>query len=260
MRVSLANKEKSRCIRASQGRAKRPSTGPTKRDQGRPRETKADQEGPRPTKRDQQRETERDQSKRRRPVPPPGKRLQRSAPLSQSARKPATRPHPPKETLSPPSSRHDGFHARHAHPRGSGAPGSPLHSPSPELVPCTPLTSPQKALQSFYGVGPNVAARLCAKLSIHKTALVGSVPASKINSLAEKMTDMTLEMDLRRTIRDDIRRLHEMGAYRGKRHAQVSGAALTDVKDDADGFDLGIAGAGPVYSKPDQDGKEIEPP
>ncbi|KAI5819491.1 hypothetical protein BZA77DRAFT_304230 [Pyronema omphalodes] len=78
----------------------------------------------------------------------------------------------------------------------------------------------QTAIQGFYGIGPNVAARLCAKLSIHKTALVGSVPAPKITSLVELMTGMTLENDLRRVLRDDIRRLKDMGAYRGRRHAQ----------------------------------------
>ncbi|KAF8543560.1 hypothetical protein BDD12DRAFT_819625 [Trichophaea hybrida] len=76
------------------------------------------------------------------------------------------------------------------------------------------------ALQTFYGVGPNVSARLCAKLSIHKTAQVGSVPAAKINSLIDEMTKMTLENDLRRTMREDIKRLRDMGTYRGRRHAQ----------------------------------------
>ncbi|KAA8897206.1 hypothetical protein FN846DRAFT_910455 [Sphaerosporella brunnea] len=76
------------------------------------------------------------------------------------------------------------------------------------------------ALQTFYGVGPNVAARLCAKLSIHKTAQVGSLAPSKVLSLADELSGLTIENELQRKLRDDIKRLRDMGTYRGRRHAQ----------------------------------------
>ncbi|KAL7272986.1 hypothetical protein RUND412_004173 [Rhizina undulata] len=72
----------------------------------------------------------------------------------------------------------------------------------------------------FYGIGSNVSAKLCAKLSIHNAARVESLPPSKITALAQELSGMTLENDLRRKLREDIMRLRDMGAYRGRRHAQ----------------------------------------
>ncbi|KAI5857877.1 hypothetical protein BZA05DRAFT_385138 [Tricharina praecox] len=76
------------------------------------------------------------------------------------------------------------------------------------------------ALQNFYGVGPSVASKLCAKLSIHKTAQVGTLGTSKTMVLADELSKMTIENDLRRQLKDDIKRLRDMGTYRGRRHAQ----------------------------------------
>lgn len=79
----------------------------------------------------------------------------------------------------------------------------------------------QKALTSFYGIGPNVCARLCAKHSIHPMAKLASLQTPKLNELQADMAKMTLENDLRKELRDNIGRLRELGTYRGRRHAQV---------------------------------------
>ncbi|KAI5795207.1 hypothetical protein EDC01DRAFT_654503 [Geopyxis carbonaria] len=76
------------------------------------------------------------------------------------------------------------------------------------------------ALQTFYGIGPNVSARICAKLSIHETARVGSLTTAKVTDLTAELTKMDLENDLRRRLRDDLKRLRDIGSYRGRRHAQ----------------------------------------
>lgn len=76
-----------------------------------------------------------------------------------------------------------------------------------------------KSLQSFYGIGPKVSQRLMAKFHIHNTAKVGSLGDKKVNDLVAELSGMTLENNLRRQLVDNIRRLRDMGTYRGRRHA-----------------------------------------
>ncbi|KAL9605081.1 MAG: hypothetical protein Q9219_000015 [cf. Caloplaca sp. 3 TL-2023] len=75
------------------------------------------------------------------------------------------------------------------------------------------------ALQSFYGIGPQHTKRLMAKFYIHDTARVGSLADKQVLDLTAELSNMTIENDLRRKLQDNIRRLRDMGAYRGRRHA-----------------------------------------
>ncbi len=81
------------------------------------------------------------------------------------------------------------------------------------------LIKHQKSLQTFYGLGPQGVARLLAKFSIHPTAKLGDVPTKTVTSITAELSNMTIENDLRRKLRDNIRRLRDMGTYRGRRHA-----------------------------------------
>jgi small subunit ribosomal protein S13 len=58
-----------------------------------------------------------------------------------------------------------------------------------------------------------------ARFSIHKTAKVGMLNDGQINGIVAELSSMTLENDLRRQLVENIRRLRDMGAYRGRRHA-----------------------------------------
>ena len=58
-----------------------------------------------------------------------------------------------------------------------------------------------------------------SKFSIHKTARVGSLGEKQITSLASELADMTLESDLKGQMQNNIKRLRDMGTYRGRRHA-----------------------------------------
>lgn len=73
--------------------------------------------------------------------------------------------------------------------------------------------------RSFYGIGPNVCKNLMARFSIHKTARVGALRDRQLDDLAAELSTMTLENDLRRQLVDNIKRLRDMGSYRGRRHA-----------------------------------------
>ncbi|KAL8952303.1 MAG: hypothetical protein Q9222_001792 [Ikaeria aurantiellina] len=77
----------------------------------------------------------------------------------------------------------------------------------------------KSALQSFYGVGPQHSKRLMAKLYIHDTAKIGTLADKQVLDLTAELSNMTIENDLRRKLQDNIKRLRDMGAYRGRRHA-----------------------------------------
>ncbi|KAH9910025.1 hypothetical protein F4778DRAFT_775924 [Xylariomycetidae sp. FL2044] len=77
----------------------------------------------------------------------------------------------------------------------------------------------KKALESFYALGPQLSSRLMAKYTIHPLARIGTVPPKTITSLTAELSNMTIENDAKRVVQDNIRRLRDMGTYRGRRHA-----------------------------------------
>jgi small subunit ribosomal protein S13 len=58
-----------------------------------------------------------------------------------------------------------------------------------------------------------------SKFHIHKTARIGSLGEKQLTSLAGELADMTLESDLKGQMQNNIKRLRDMGTYRGRRHA-----------------------------------------
>jgi len=76
----------------------------------------------------------------------------------------------------------------------------------------------QKALESFYALGPQASARIMARHTIHPMAKLGSLPPRMITALTAELSTMTLETDARKIVQDNIKRLKAIGSYRGKRH------------------------------------------
>ncbi len=77
------------------------------------------------------------------------------------------------------------------------------------------------ALRSIYGVGPIIASQILVKAAIDPDA------APRMNELSEAQVDRIREIvdreyisegDLRRDVNQNIRRLIEIGTYRGLRH------------------------------------------
>jgi len=58
-----------------------------------------------------------------------------------------------------------------------------------------------------------------AKFSIYRLAKVGSLNDKQVTTMAEELSGMTIENDLRRQLVQNIQRLRDMGSYRGRRHA-----------------------------------------
>jgi hypothetical protein len=58
-----------------------------------------------------------------------------------------------------------------------------------------------------------------AKFSIHPWAKIGSLKNVTVMDLTAELSNMKIENDLQREVQENIRRLRDMGTYRGRRHA-----------------------------------------
>jgi len=78
------------------------------------------------------------------------------------------------------------------------------------------------ALTYIYGIGPTTANKICKKVGVDlktRTNQVSEEVLAKLRSYIEK-EKMTLEGDLRRKVSADIKRLVDLGCYRGIRHVK----------------------------------------
>ena len=75
------------------------------------------------------------------------------------------------------------------------------------------------ALQYIYGIGPTLSRKILAQTSIDPAANSDSLTDGEVNRLREVIDrDYRVEGDLRREINLNIKRLIEIGSYRGIRH------------------------------------------
>ena len=75
------------------------------------------------------------------------------------------------------------------------------------------------ALTYIYGIGPKIANDLCDQASIDKTKRVNELNDDDLNKIRELIDQKhVVEGDLRRKVSMDIKRLNDLGCYRGLRH------------------------------------------
>ena len=75
------------------------------------------------------------------------------------------------------------------------------------------------ALTYIYGIGPKVASDICIAATIDKTKRVNQLSDDEVNKIREIIDSKhSVEGDLRRKISMDIKRLTDLGCYRGLRH------------------------------------------
>jgi len=74
------------------------------------------------------------------------------------------------------------------------------------------------SLRYVYGIGPTVARNLCAMTGIRPNAKVSELSEEQLDSLRNEISKMTVEGDLRREVSMNIKRLMDLGTYRGIRH------------------------------------------
>ncbi|WPU65231.1 30S ribosomal protein S13 [Peredibacter starrii] len=74
------------------------------------------------------------------------------------------------------------------------------------------------ALRAIYGVGPKVAADVLAKVGIHGDKSSNDINEEEVQAIRTALDEYTVEGDLRREIALNIKRLKDLGCYRGIRH------------------------------------------
>jgi small subunit ribosomal protein S13 len=76
----------------------------------------------------------------------------------------------------------------------------------------------QIALTVIFGVGRSRARAICTAAGIEGTTKVKDLSDNDMDRLREQVTKFTIEGDLRREISMNIKRLTDLGTWRGKRH------------------------------------------
>jgi small subunit ribosomal protein S13 len=74
------------------------------------------------------------------------------------------------------------------------------------------------ALTAIYGVGRSRAKAICAGSGIEPTRKIKDLTDAETDRLRESITRLTVEGDLRREVQMSIKRLIDLGCYRGSRH------------------------------------------
>lgn len=78
----------------------------------------------------------------------------------------------------------------------------------------------EAALPYIYGVGPTLTRQILKKCQIDPNIRTKSLTEEQINKLAKAVEQYKVEGDLRREIQANIKRLQEIGSYRGTRHTK----------------------------------------
>ncbi|EKD48095.1 MAG: 30S ribosomal protein S13 [uncultured bacterium] len=73
-------------------------------------------------------------------------------------------------------------------------------------------------LTYIYGIGRKSSAKILNDLNINKNIKVKDLSEADLNKLREKIDKIPTEGDLRRKVSLDIKRLQDVGSYKGYRH------------------------------------------
>ncbi|MFV1972385.1 MAG: 30S ribosomal protein S13 [Thiohalobacterales bacterium] len=74
------------------------------------------------------------------------------------------------------------------------------------------------ALTSIYGVGRPTARKICAECGVQPNVQIKDLTEAEIEAIRSQVTRYTIEGDLRRMVSMNIKRLMDLGSYRGIRH------------------------------------------
>jgi small subunit ribosomal protein S13 len=74
------------------------------------------------------------------------------------------------------------------------------------------------SLRSIYGIGRTRAQAICTDAGISPNVLVKDLSEEELDTLRSQVTRYAIEGDLRREVSMSIKRLMDLGTYRGIRH------------------------------------------
>ena len=76
------------------------------------------------------------------------------------------------------------------------------------------------SLTAIYGIGLSRAKQICADAKIEPTTKTADLSAEAENELRKRIEVYKIEGDLKREVSANIKRLKDIGSYRGTRHAR----------------------------------------
>lgn len=74
------------------------------------------------------------------------------------------------------------------------------------------------SLTYIFGIGRTTAKQILAAVGIEETTKIGSLDDSQLDAVRAEVANYTVEGDLRREVSMNIKRLVDLGCYRGLRH------------------------------------------
>ena len=74
------------------------------------------------------------------------------------------------------------------------------------------------ALTAIFGIGRSRARAICAAAGVSSSSKIKDLSDSEMDKLRENVTKFAVEGDLRREVSMNIKRLIDLGTWRGKRH------------------------------------------
>ncbi|HGG59736.1 MAG TPA: 30S ribosomal protein S13 [Gammaproteobacteria bacterium] len=74
------------------------------------------------------------------------------------------------------------------------------------------------ALTAIYGIGRTRARKICDAAGVEPSAKIRDLTEAEVAKLREEVGKYTVEGDLRREVSMNIKRLMDLGSYRGIRH------------------------------------------
>ena len=74
------------------------------------------------------------------------------------------------------------------------------------------------ALTSIYGIGRSTSQKICQATGILPSSKVQTLTEENLEALRNEISKITVEGDLRRVVSMNIKRLMDLGCYRGLRH------------------------------------------
>src|SRR5438046_1259487 len=74
------------------------------------------------------------------------------------------------------------------------------------------------ALPYIYGIGLHTAKVICARINVPPDRKVDELSENDVKALRETIETFKVEGDLRREVQQNIKRLMDLGSYRGLRH------------------------------------------
>lgn len=74
------------------------------------------------------------------------------------------------------------------------------------------------SLTYIYGIGLSKAEKICAEAGVNPTGKVGDLDEANLDAIRSEISKLSVEGDLRRETSMNIKRLMDLGCYRGMRH------------------------------------------